>query len=698
MGLFKNKWTKNSSGALWILIVAAVLLEGTACIQYFYSYTGLKREAERRAVTELRRAELEIETHTIEMETAAKLLSNLAEQNLNNPKGMFEATRLVAKSIDHTTSLAISMVPGYFPQYGTYFEVCSSRISEDSVFTRQIGSEEHDYTKMEWFQNGLKIDSCFWSDPYLDDSGSQAYVVSCSCPIHDAKGKVVGVVCIDLSLDYLHTLSDYLQIYHGGYYTIHSGEGTEILGAPDTIPGAQYVHFNEFVDATGWTMSIVIPKDEIFKDLRRIGLIVTIIMILGLVLLVLIIYHSGKSLVKLVNLMNQKERIESELNIAREIQMAMLPTRFPPFEDYPDLSAYGLVLPAKEVGGDLFDFHIRDNKLYFCVGDVSGKGVPAALVMAMSRSLFRSLSSYLDSPGIIMTQMNNALSGERNDQNMFLTLFLGILDLATGELRYCNAGHNAPVRLQKDGTRAENITVQANLPLGVLADFTYNEQRTQLAEGQSIFLYTDGLTEAENIHHELFGDERMMAQLESSADLAPRDIVARMQDEVHRFVGEAAQSDDLTLFAIQYIKRSSGAVQTEIEHHSLVMRNDIQQIPTLAEWLDSLGLPADMVMPMNLALEEAVSNVMLYAYPNTNSGRVLVECEKDNSGVLSFTISDTGIPFDPTKQEDPDITKTAEERPIGGLGIFLVRQIMDEIGYERKGGKNILKLLKKIKK
>ena len=675
-------------GGLWILIVAAVVLEATACIQYFYTRNVLREEAEKRARTELLRAELEIEKHTVEMETAAKMLAMLAEKHVDCPDSIFAATRAIVATLENTSSVAVAYVPGYFKKY-EYFEACSSRISEDSIYTRQIGSKEHDYTQMEWFQSGLEKDSCWWCEPYLDDSGSRTYVVSCSFPVHK-NGEVVAVVCVDLSLDYLQQVSEYLQMYPGSYYSIRSSTGNDIVAHPDTVAGRKYEIYDEEIDATGWHISIIIPDDVIYADLKKVGLIVSLLMLLGLAVLVFIMYLTGKNLVALVNLSNRQERMESELNIARQIQMAMLPTRFPPFPDYPNLHAYGEVIPAKEVGGDLFDFYIRDHKMLFCIGDVSGKGVPASLVMAMTRSSFRSFTSYLDNPATIVTQMNNSLSGEGNEQNMFITLFLGVLDLETGLLRYCNAGHNSPFIIYDLGFKV--LDCKANLPLGILAGFAFEEQETQLAAGDTLFLYTDGLNEAENVEHAQFGEDRIGERLAVSGERSPEEIIDDMREAVKAFAGEAEQSDDLTMMAIRVT--GDGLPVTEERHFSLVMRNDIQQIPTLAEWVETLGVPAELNMPINLALEEAVSNVMLYAYPG-QSGQVLVEADITDQAIR-FTISDSGIPFDPTQKGEVDITQGFEEREIGGLGIHLVRQIMDEIHYERSDGKNVLTLVKKL--
>ncbi len=675
-----NRKSKHSYSGFWLILVAAVVLESTALVQYFYSRAGIRAEAEERAKSELRRAELEIEKHTVEMEAAAKTLAMLAEKNVNSPQTAFAATRDVVATIDNTSSVAVAYIPNYFPKQGKYCEVCSSRISEDSIYTRQIGSEEHDYTKMEWFQNGLKIDSCWWSEPYLDDSGSKTYVVSCSHPVRDKSGKVVAVVCVDLSLDYLQDVSEFLQVYPQSFYSITSGTGLEIVAAPDTITGRKYQIFNEEIDATGWHISIIIPESVIYADLRRIGLIVSLMMFIGLALLVFIVYRSGKDTAKLVDTTTQNERMESELNIASAIQMAMLPKVFPPFMDRLDMNAYGMVKPAKEVGGDLYDFYVRHDKLFFCIGDVSGKGVPAALVMATMRSLFRSVTSHEERAAKIVAEINNTLA-DQNDQNMFVTFFLGVLDFKTGKMEYCNAGHNAPVLHRR------LLDVKPNLPLGIVSGYEFEAQSIQMEYNDTIFLYTDGLTEAENEQHEQYGEERMLQTLAALTDSRPREVVEAMLEHIETFVNGAQQSDDLTMLFIRYQKPA------------LIMRNDIQQIPSLPDWIDSLGIPQELNMPINLALEEAVSNVMLYAYPNIKSGIVIVEFARstdDDGEHILFTISDSGIPFDPTQQEEADISLSAEDRAIGGLGIHLVRKLMDRITYRREDEKNVLTLIKKI--
>ena len=246
----------------------------------------------------------------------------------------------------------------------------------------------------------------------------------------------------------------------------------------------------------------------------------------------------------------QKAAIENELKIAHDIQMSMLPKTFPPYPERDDLDIFGSLTPAKGVGGDLFDFYIRNEQLFFCIGDVSGKGVPASLFMAVTRSLFRNISLHESEPALIVNALNLAQS-EGNDTNMFVTLFVGVLDLKTGLLRYCNAGHDAPLLLGHD---VALLPCDSNLPIGVMDDFTFGQQEIMIERPTTIFLFTDGLNEAENIDHAQYGDDRIMKMAESlvaDGQLKPTQIIRHMTDAVHTFVGIAEQSDDLTMLAIE---------------------------------------------------------------------------------------------------------------------------------------------------
>ncbi len=508
------------------------------------------------------------------------------------------------------------------------------------------------------------------------------------------------------------------------------------------VNGAQHFISYAPIERTGWAMCIVVPIDNLFEIGYVLGAIVAIIMLMGVFIMSVVCYLNIRSVTKpisrfaytadqiakgnilailpqvkskdeMLRLRNsfatmqrslirqieetkqineQKGRMESELQIARDIQMAMLPKTFPPFPDRSDIDVYAQLKPAKEVGGDLYDFYIRDEKLLFCIADVSGKGVPASLLMAMTRALFRTVSAHESNPARIVSNINGPMAAE-NESDMFVTLFVGVLDLPTGRMRYCNAGHCAPLLIDSAGTRIGTLPVEPNIPVGILTDMKYKIQETTIAPNTTIFLYTDGLTEAENTCHVLFGEERVMEALQP---LPPRSLIEHVTEVTHQFVGEAEQSDDMTMLAILYSKQ-----QEDIKlKRSITLPNNVEEIPQLASFTDevceTLELEMSLTMSLNLALEEAVVNVMSYAYPAGTRGNVSIEAEADNEW-LKFVISDNGTPFDPTKKEEVDTTLTAEERPIGGLGIHLVRQIMDSINYEYIDDKNVLTLKKKYK-
>jgi len=514
-----------------------------------------------------------------------------------------------------------------------------------------------------------------------------------------------------------------------------------------TIDGQDCYVFYKPLDDTGWSVGIVCPALDIFGGYYRLINAIIGIVIIGLLLMLMVfsgiiskqlepleelayqaetiasgrfdeelpisehtdeigqlnnsfrnmqqsIVHQMEEL-KQVN--EQKGRIQGELKIARDIQMAMLPKIFPPYPDRDDIDVFGQLTPAKEVGGDLFDFFIRDEKLFFSIGDVSGKGVPASLYMVVTKALFRTISAHESSPEKIISRINDAMS-EDNDSNMFVTLFVGVLDLPTGRMHYCNAGHDAPILIGNTG--AGLLPVDPNLPVGVMPNWKFSQQETLIDPDTTIFLYTDGLPEAENINHDQFEMTRtidLAHELQENKTFSPTFIIGRMTSAVHEFVGEADQSDDLTMLAIQYTKHH----QEITFQRTLTLTNDLKRVPRLNTFIDEVceanGFDMSATMQINLAIEEAVVNVMNYAYPEGTVGNITIEV-KSNGSEVTFIIRDSGTPFDPTAKPEVDITLSAEDRAIGGLGIHLIRQIMDHINYERIDGHNVLTLIKKCSK
>jgi sigma-B regulation protein RsbU (phosphoserine phosphatase) len=504
-----------------------------------------------------------------------------------------------------------------------------------------------------------------------------------------------------------------------------------------------YVFFKPLGE-TGWSVAIVCPQSDIFGGYNHLKRIVLFIVIFGLLLMLPVfgriisrelkplrsladqtdtiargnfdqqlsddgrcdeigrLSHSfvdmQHSLIRYIDELKEttatKASIESELKVASSIQASMLPRIFPPFPERKDIDLYASMKPAKEVGGDLFDFFLRDEKLFFCIGDVSGKGAPAAMLMAVTHSLFRAASSHESDPSVIVRTINDTICQD-NDANMFVTLFLGVLDLPSGRMRYCNAGHDSPLVYQE---ALSTLDCLPNIPVGIIADMKYVTQECTLTSGSTLFLYTDGLTEAMDPDYQQFGKDRVTPLVASCCKqgMTPRQILDAVLEGVHAFVKDADQSDDLTMLALRYTPGQFATLLSE----KLTLSCDIDRVPELNDFIESIGQKLEMdpmmIGQVQLAVEEAVVNVMNYAYPEGRKGFVTVKAMSDGHE-LRLVVIDSGMAFDPTSKEKADVSLSVEDRPIGGLGIFLVRELMDSINYERADGRNLLMMIKNIR-
>ena len=387
---------------------------------------------------------------------------------------------------------------------------------------------------------------------------------------------------------------------------------------------------------------------------------------------------------RLVETTKAKEHVESELHIAKSIQMGLVPHTFSPFPEWDGLELYAMLQSAREVGGDLYDFFIRDSHLFFAIGDVSGKGVPASLFMAVTRTLFRMSANMTDSPCQIVTTINDTIVKD-NDECMFVTMFVGMLDLNTGTLRFCNAGHNPAVLADSRGARF--MREAENIPVGVMGGFEYTEETVQLRDDEMLLLYTDGLTEAENARKELFGDDRLLQLMSTDTHQSPKDAVERLKTAVAEFADGVDQSDDLTMLCL----RLDSCVEPMEEIILTNSMSEIEKLPAVTVRLARrFGFDEACRNRLNLILEEALVNVIDYAYPKGESGEIELRILHDAAGKIIFRISDSGTPFDPTLGGNADIQADIEERPIGGLGIFLIKNLSDNVSYSRVDGRNVL--------
>ena len=779
----------------YVLIGTALLFAAIFGLFYYYSSRTIEEDARKRAWNLLDNTTLQIEKV---LESAESIPTNLAwqlQEHKPRPELIYGITQEILRHNPQIFGCAIAFEPNYYPEEGYYFSPYSYRRG-DGIFTKQLGNDAYDYFCMDWYQIPKLLAKDYWTEPYFGTGGSNEMVTTYSVPII-VDGKVVGVVLVDISLEWLSKLMKQTALYdsnttidstdtqrdgmkeHGysfiigrnGTYVYHyqskrilnegiftatsemadpkakelaynmvDGKRGEVLIDNDGVPSSVYY---APIRSNGWSVATVYPRDEMFAPLYRLRdkflLIVGIGMVALFVICVAVVRHSVRPLHRfaisarrivegnfdveipvitskdelgelhdsfhymqselkeyisnLQSVTSAKEKMESELRIAREIQMGMVPKTFPPFPACDEVDIYAYLCPAREVGGDLYDFFLERNEcLYFAIGDVSGKGVPASLFMAVTRTLWRSISLKYGTPHEAVAAINDALSTD-NESSMFVTFFMGVLDMKKGRLAYCNAGHNPPLLQAPDGKVAP-LPVDANIAIGVYAGYKYTEQSCDFPPGSRLLLYTDGVTEAENAAHELYGDEALTEAFCETEGKQLDTSVAHLLKRVGEHVQEAEASDDMTLMLISYKGRGDSV--------SVVFKNDIDEVNRLERFVEECAArwhlsPAD-AMNLNLALEELIVNCIHYAYPKQERGEILLHASLHGDDVLTMTLSDAGIPFDPTKREAPDLELSAEDRPIGGLGIFMVKQIMDTIEYRREGNRNILVLTKKIRR
>ena len=387
----------------------------------------------------------------------------------------------------------------------------------------------------------------------------------------------------------------------------------------------------------------------------------------------------------------EKERIGAELNVATQIQADMLPRIFPAFPERKEIDLYASMDPAKEVGGDFYDFFlVDDNHLALVMADVSGKGVPAALFMVIAKTLIKNRAQLGESPAEILRNVNNQLC-ERNEAELFVTVWLAVIDLSTGMGLAANAGHEHPTIRRANGNY-ELVTYRHSPAVATMEGIKFREHSFQMNPGDSLFVYTDGVPEATNANNELFGAERMLDALNKNPDASPEELLHTLRKEIDTFVGDAPQFDDITMLSFCY-KGSSNEKELKLD---AVDENLNQVLDFVNGELEALDCSPKTQMKIDVAVEEIFVNIAHYAYkPDTGSALIRIETQSDPKRI-TITFSDWGVPYDPLAKPDPDITLSAEERQIGGLGIYITKKYMDDVKYEYVDGQNVLTIVKDL--
>ena len=719
---------RNRKGLL-IVIVAVSLLELLSAAQYFFTHHLMEDELEKYAEMEL--TTKAIITKRIVEDTERTLKSHIMEvkYNLATPDSLFSILAQIAKYSPNMRGCGISFKPGYYKDKGRLFEPYALR-TDTGVVCLQIAGENFDYTKDGFYKDIQEKKANSWVGPY-DDIYLEMRLVSYAVPIYEFTGDTVAVLGVDLDTESLGDTLNYRHIYPSSFELLLTEEGELIAGPTDSTLQKEVDFVTSLInDSTAerrpssngrnkiidfdtrdrdgavfvanmrgiphWQIAVVCYDDEVYGSLMELRYRLLLLSLLAFGILLYLVRRFAKDEEKLRSQALEQERMAGELHIANNIQQTLLPEEDGAMKDIDDVQVEGRLIPAKAVGGDLYNAFVRDGKLFFCIGDVSGKGIPSALIMAIIQALFRNIASREDNPSHIMKRLNETAC-RNNKANIFVTLFVGVLDLPTGHLHYCNAGHELPIMIRTQNSKAEisNLEAKPNLPVGLFDDFEYEMQTMQMQPGSALFLYTDGLTEARNAKGKLFGRDRVGQMIAEAGTTNPKQLVEAAIECWQKFIGETEQSDDLTLLALSYTPLQEQSIMGE----GITLKNDVKEVEKLGSFVkqvaESLSLDKSLTGKLRLAVEETVVNVMEYAYPQGTTGDVNIRATS-NGRRLKFIISDSGIPFNPTEVTAADTTLSAEERPIGGLGILLVRELMDSINYERINSQNVLTLTKSI--
>lgn len=454
--------------------------------------------------------------------------------------------------------------------YGTACYVTNVSGSNERLRLGQI----NDYRNKEWYSKAFETGSPYWSLPFRETSRGK--VVTCfSLPIKNKSYETIGVLALDINTEAFRVKCIETAPFPGAemslidrqnrflshrdtsliltpaaaverYAAVCAEDVSELNQGEETIEKGNVIFYLAQIRRNGWKVCAEFDRDAVYGSVNKMRQMTRAIALLSLLIMGLCFAWLFK---RIQNATLKQANIESELSVASNIQMGMLKNPSPSLECARKVDIHAFMKPAKVVGGDLYDYRLGDDKLYFCVGDVSGKGVPASLFMTEVLALFRDETLHSSTAAEIVSSMNDTLT-IGNDASMFCTMFVGILDLISGKLDWCSAGHNAPV------VGGSFLKSDPQLPLAAFSGIKYCGNETVLKPGEFIFLYTDGISESEDADKNLFGDERLLAsaaRAESVKDQTSSGYVDAVLNDVKAHAGAAEQNDDITMFVIRYL-------------------------------------------------------------------------------------------------------------------------------------------------
>ena len=534
---------KSFSKASFALVAAVMAL--FAGIAYFVARNTsdlMVQEARRRVHGVVKATVGQIDQLMSGVETATANSAWLVREHRGDPDFMYRITQELVRNNLYIVGSSVAFRPGFCKDASRhYFAPYTCQETDGSLRSFPLGKygDGQWYDHQGWYARAVDSKGGVWSEPYFDEGGAKILMSTFSLPVRAEDGRTFAVFTADLSLSQLTERVSALHPFPRAYAELYTSIGATIVAPPERKeirPGEATIKVMETAK-NGWTVVITCPVENIVSEANRLAGRIIGFSLLGLLLIFAL---ASAFSVRLERSVAQQNRMEGELVTARAIQRNVLPQLFPPH-------VCGFLRPAREVGGDLYDFVERDGGLYFIVGDASGKGVPASLFSFMAVTVFRMAAGMDLAPAEILARINAALV-RGNEMCMFVTAFVGRLDRRTGRLDYGSAGHNAPVVVASDGTAAF-LPVKRNIPLGVMEGKAYLDESAEIPVGAKIVAYTDGVTEAEQADHAQFGNGRLLAAL-AVGDCAVRDVTDRLLAAVDAFADGAEQADDITILTV----------------------------------------------------------------------------------------------------------------------------------------------------
>ena len=572
--------------SLWFTGCSAAILLAAMGVSLYFVYNKIKQDTIVLSQHSLQIFADEISNTFHIAEVTANNLSPVVQHFLATPDSIGSLLKPILDNNGDLYGASVEIEPSYYG--GKLVAPYLCRTEQEGVYRQDT---IYAFWEEDWYKETKRMRKSFWTKPFFGRVGKKKMTEYCT-PLFDSQNNFIGVFEVDITLEWIEKMLDRQKISKNSFIQVLDNQGNEVVALGEPLKEKSSYTYKSSISKVGWQLNISSSEKEIMRPVRLLRDILLLLFVVGLTALLfatrLVVDKLAKPVIRFARAADEiskgnfntvlpdvrtedelmllrdslddmqhelssyiedlrvttesQARIENELQIASNIQQDMLPKTFL-------FGMYAQMKPAREVGGDLFDYLLKEDDLYFIIGDVSGKGIPASLLMAVTCKLFRNVAHHVDHPGRIVTSINHSLS-ENNRELVFVTLFVGMLNLKSGKLTYCNAGHNPPLMITGDGV--DFLSVESNTAAGVLCDSAYIEQTVTLSIGDRILLYTDGVTEAKNLKGEYYGEPRLIKVAEESKGSSTQKQVEYILDDIADFSLNTEQNDDITIFNIEF--------------------------------------------------------------------------------------------------------------------------------------------------